>query len=256
MRVLGAVGRGAVDQAARLAPAAGAAENGRRRPGTGADHPRDLVELVTGAEQVRYWFGQARHAASREVCGLITAAPAEGGRRAKARRPGSAAQIRLVVDQGVLERPGALEELRGAMGHGANVRVAERVPTGMLVADRSLAVVPLVRDGVEPGALVVRAEGLLESLLGMFESLWSRALPPAGTESAPAPHAGRPPDDVDLKILSLLLNGCTDTAVAKQLDLGLRTVQRRVKRLMELARVTTRLQLGWHANERGWVPRG
>lgn len=47
----------------------------------------------------------------------------------------------------------------------------------------------------------------------------------------------------------------TDASVAKQLDLGLRTVQRRVKGLMELAGVTTRLQLGWHAYEKGWVSR-
>jgi ATP:corrinoid adenosyltransferase len=33
-------------------------------------------------------------------------------------------------------------------------------------------------------------------------------------------------------------------------------VQRRVKRLMEIAEVSTRLQLGWHTYERGWVARG
>ncbi len=49
--------------------------------------------------------------------------------------------------------------------------------------------------------------------------------------------------------------GLTDASVAKQLDLGLRTVQRRVKGLMELTGVSTRLQLGWHAYERGWVAR-
>jgi DNA-binding NarL/FixJ family response regulator len=64
------------------------------------------------------------------------------------------------------------------------------------------------------------------------------------------------PDATDLEILALLLAGLTDASVAKQLDLGLRTVQRRVRRLMELAGVTTRLQLGWHAHERGWVTRG
>lgn len=56
-------------------------------------------------------------------------------------------------------------------------------------------------------------------------------------------------------MLSLLLAGLTDASVAKQLDIGLRTVQRRVKRLMELTGATTRLQLGWHAHERGWVAR-
>lgn len=63
------------------------------------------------------------------------------------------------------------------------------------------------------------------------------------------------PDETDLEVLSLLLAGMTDASVAKQLDLGLRTVQRRVKGLMELAGVTTRLQLGWHAYEKGWVAR-
>ena len=53
----------------------------------------------------------------------------------------------------------------------------------------------------------------------------------------------------------MLLAGLTDASVAKQLDLGLRTVQRRVKGLMELTGVSTRLQLGWHAYERGWVSR-
>ncbi|RDG35048.1 helix-turn-helix transcriptional regulator, partial [Streptomyces corynorhini] len=63
------------------------------------------------------------------------------------------------------------------------------------------------------------------------------------------------PDATDLEILSLLLAGMTDARVAKQLDLGLRTVQRRVRGLMELSGVTTRLQLGWHAYEKDWVAR-
>lgn len=63
------------------------------------------------------------------------------------------------------------------------------------------------------------------------------------------------PDGVDLQILSLLLAGLTDAGVAKQLGPGLRTVQRRVKRLMEITEVTTRLQPGWHAYDRGWVAR-
>ena len=54
----------------------------------------------------------------------------------------------------------------------------------------------------------------------------------------------------DLEILSLLLAGMTDASVARQLDLDLRTLRRRVKGLMELAEVTTRLQLGRHAYER------
>ncbi|MEU8352593.1 MULTISPECIES: LuxR family transcriptional regulator [unclassified Streptomyces] len=81
---------------------------------------------------------------------------------------------------------------------------------------------------------------------------------PAGTADGGSPGVPAGPDGpdaTDLRMLSLLLDGLTDASVAKQLDLGLRTVQRRVRRLMELAGVSTRMQLGWHARDRGWPAR-
>jgi DNA-binding NarL/FixJ family response regulator len=42
-------------------------------------------------------------------------------------------------------------------------------------------------------------------------------------------------DDVDVQLLSLLLAGFTDQAVAKHLETSLRTVQRRVRHLMNVA---------------------
>lgn len=115
--------------------------------------------------------------------------------------------------------------------------------------------VPLTGRDAEPAALVVHASGLLESLMGLFESVWRDAMPLrlGGSGGVREDRVG--PDPADLEILSLLLAGLTDASVAKQLDLGLRTVQRRVKGLMELTGVSTRLQLGWHAYERGWVAR-
>jgi DNA-binding NarL/FixJ family response regulator len=60
-------------------------------------------------------------------------------------------------------------------------------------------------------------------------------------------------DAADMRILGLLLAGLTDQSVAGQLDVSVRTVQRRVKHLMETAGVQTRMQLGWHAARNGWV---
>lgn len=85
--------------------------------------------------------------------------------------------------------------------------------------------------------------------------MWRDALPLRLSGAGVAEQEADGPDGTDLEILSLLLAGLTDASVAKQLDLGLRTVQRRVKRLMELTGVTTRLQLGWHAYAKGWVAR-
>lgn len=166
-------------------------------------------------------------------------------------------RYRVVIEREVLTLPSGLLELSAALGREERIRVADRVPTKLVVADRSLAMVPLTGRGVEPAAIVVHASGLLESLLGLFESVWREALPlrlGAGAQITEDEAPG--PDAMDLEILSLLLAGMTDASVAKQLDLGLRTVQRRVKGLMELTGVTTRLQLGWHAYEKGWVARG
>lgn len=168
-------------------------------------------------------------------------------------------RYRVVIEREVLSLPDGITELSAALGRDEQVRVVDRVPTKLMIADRTLAMVPLTAGGAEPAALVVHASGLLESLSGLFETVWRDALPlrliPGGGEPSVVEDALDGPGETDLEVLSLLLAGMTDASVAKQLDLGLRTVQRRVKGLMELAGVTTRLQLGWHAYEKGWVAR-
>jgi hypothetical protein len=159
----------------------------------------------------------------------------------------------------MLDRPGAFEGLMAHMKHQQLCRVVERVPTKLVIADRAVALVPLSDgtnpDGGEPSAMFVRAPGLIRLLMGLYESVWDRAVPvrlvePSGIE-LDVPETE--PTGLDLRILSLLMVGATDAAIAKQLGLGLRTVQRRVAHMMDLARVSTRLQLGWQACHRGWL---
>ncbi|MGX1668757.1 winged helix-turn-helix transcriptional regulator [Streptomyces sp. NPDC055400] len=220
----------------------------------------DLVEVVTGAAAVAQRFLQLQLGATDEVCALVTGNPiAVSGMDNEAEEQATSRGVayRVVVEREVLSMPTGLTELSAAIGRDEQVRVVDRVPTKLVIADGALAMVPLTSRTAEPAALVVHASGLLESLSGLFEAVWRDALPLRLGESGRSVTEQEPdgPDGTDLEILSLLLAGLTDASVAKQLDLGLRTVQRRVKRLMELAGVTTRLQLGWHAYERGWVSR-
>ncbi|MFI7012540.1 helix-turn-helix transcriptional regulator [Streptomyces sp. NPDC050145] len=219
----------------------------------------DLVEVVTGAAAVSQRFLQIQLGAAEEVCALVTGKPiAVSGmeNEAEPQAVSRGVRYRVVVEREVLSLPMGLTELSAAIGRDEEVRVVDRVPTKLVIADGTLALVPLTSQTSEPAALVVHASGLLESLSGLFEAVWRQALPLRLGASGHVTEEGVDgPDGADLEILSLLLAGLTDASVAKQLDLGLRTVQRRVKRLMELAGVTTRLQLGWHAYERGWVAR-
>jgi sugar-specific transcriptional regulator TrmB len=219
---------------------------------------QDLVEVVIGAAAVTQRFLQLQLGAQEEVCALVTGNPvAVTGTEndAEDRAAERGVRYRVVLERAVLDRPEGMSELGAALGRDEQVRVVDKVPTKLVVVDRSLALVPLTSRTAEPAALVVHASGLLELLSGLFESVWREALPLRLGAHGVTEQAPDGPDAADLEILSLLLAGLTDASVAKQLGLGLRTVQRRVKRLMELTGATTRLQLGWHAYERGWVAR-
>ncbi|NGN69377.1 helix-turn-helix transcriptional regulator [Streptomyces sp. A7024] len=220
----------------------------------------DLVEVVTGAGAVAHRFLQLQLGATKEVCALVTGKPTAVTARDNRAEPQAAARgvrYRVVIEREVLAHPTGIAEAAAALGRDEEVRLADRVPTKLVVADGTVAMVPLTGRGTEPSALVVHASGLTDSLTGLFESVWRQALPlRLSAEDGVAETGENGPDGTDLQILSLLLAGLTDASVAKQLDLGLRTVQRRVKRLMEIVGVATRLQLGWHAYERGWVSRG
>jgi sugar-specific transcriptional regulator TrmB len=219
----------------------------------------DLVEVVSGAAAVAQRFLQIQLGAGEEVCALVTGDPVVGTgaeNDAEEHVADRGVRYRVVLERSVLDQPHGITELSAALTREEQVRVVDRVPTKLVIADRSLALVPLTAHGTaEPAALVVHASGLLELLSGLFDSVWRDALPLRLGASGGPEETGDGPDDTDLEVLSLLLAGLTDASAAKQLDLGLRTVQRRVKRLMELTGVTTRLQLGWHAYERGWVAR-
>lgn len=218
----------------------------------------DLVEVVTGASAVAQRFLQLQFGAEREVCALVTGQPVAvtgTDNDAEADAANRGVEYRVVLEREVVTGHTGLAEVAAALDRNEQVRVVDRVPTKLVVADRTLAMVPLGLRA-EPAALVVHASGLLEALMELFEGVWRQAMPlrtdPGGSFSE---DVSAQPDSTDLRILSLLLAGLTDSSTAKQLDLGLRTVQRRVKRLMEIAGVSTRLQLGWHAYERGWIAR-
>lgn len=229
--MLDAMGRSAVREAVQ-------ADGPAQQPvGWGA------VEVVTGAEAVAGRLLGLRLSAVEEVCAMLTGRVRELTPDPAAALPGPGAHAahRTVVEHSAPFRPAA----------GGRTRVVDRIPAELVIADRRVALVPLASGAADSAALVVHAGTLLDALVDLFEDVWHEGRPlrpvTGGTEES---HA---PDATDLQVLSLLLAGLTDASAAKQLGLGLRTVQRRVKRLMEIAGVTTRLQLGWHAAERGWV---
>lgn len=98
------------------------------------------------------------------------------------------------------------------------------------------AVVCLARWGdPQSGYVVIREPLLVAVFSAYFDACWAVALPAPTKRTAPTTEAD---------LLELLGLGLKDEAIARYLDLGLRTVRRRVAGLMEAHGVSTRYQLG------------
>ena len=224
-----------------------------------AGNVHDLVEVVVGASAVGQRFHQLQLGAVEEVCVLVTdqptAVPATEN-QAEDIAAARGVRYRIVLERDVLEQT-SQSELVAVMRRNEEVRVSDRVPTKLVVADRRTAMVPLDADSPDPAALVIHSTGLVQSLLSLFDFVWREAWPlqfasPEVDEIVEAPPG---PDEFDLQVLSLLIAGASDALVARQLDVGLRTIQRRVRSLMDATGASSRIQLGWAAYENGWLRR-
>ncbi|GGN10372.1 sugar-specific transcriptional regulator TrmB/DNA-binding CsgD family transcriptional regulator [Actinoplanes campanulatus] len=215
----------------------------------------ELIEVVTGVEAIRHRFAQVQHAARRQVRNFVTTpfvAVPPGANPVESQMVAQGVRYRVVIDQPALAAPGMVAETTESLRQGVEIRVTESLPIKLILADDELALVPLtVAAGEEPGAVLLHRSGLLTAMDALFETVWGHAHP------LDLAGLGEPAADVitalDRTILALLLAGLTDQAVATQLDLSLRTLQRRLRHLMDLAGVQTRMQLGWYAARHDWT---
>ncbi|AUH44396.1 helix-turn-helix domain-containing protein [Streptomyces sp. CMB-StM0423] len=220
-----------------------------------------VVEVVAGVEQVAHRFHQLQFGAQRELLvflvGAPVAVPREDADLAESSALDRGVDFRVVAARDYLDGPGVVRDVRGAVKSGLELRLADSLPLKMVVSDRQRAMVPLdmADSDAEPSAIVIHRSGLLTALVHLFEGEWDRARPvlhtPSGVHAKPA--AEEQPTGGELEVLALLLAGFSDRRVASQLGLSIRTVERRTRRLMDLAGADSRLQLGWHAARAGWL---
>ena len=220
----------------------------------------DVVDVVRGANAVGQRFAQLQMSAREEVLGFVKAeiavVPPEDNKEEDAAVT-RGVRYRVVIERSAFDRPGFFAAASDSLNAGEEVRVVQELPLRLLIVDRRIALVPLLSGpGGAIGALIVHSSGMLDALIALFDRVWRDGLPLVlGTDGSDdmveGPSDGLPV--LDAKILGLLLAGLTDQAVANQLNLSMRTVQRRVRALMDLVSADTRLQLGFHAARRGWI---
>lgn len=218
--------------------------------------PADVIDVVRGADAVRQRFEQVQLGAREEVLAFVkppVAVTSAKDNTAEDQAVARGVQYRIVIERAMLDADAStVQQASEAARAGERVRVADSVPLKLVVIDRRLAYLPIASEPgrAAAGALLVHESGLLDALVALFEGVWERATPLVSSPDQVPEGMSKDLDDVDAQVLSLLLAGLTDQAVASNLDLSLRTVQRRVRYLMDWAGVETRVQLGWQAARR------
>lgn len=219
--------------------------------------PDELVAVATGAEVVNAHFEQLQRQAQREVLVFdrppyVRSAGVETN-PVQAERIAAGVEYRTVYDRGILEDAAIFARVQAELAAGERGRVLADVPLKLAIADRTMALLPLL-DADESGdqaALVIRPSVLLDSLAALFEALWTRAVPlRLGARSVP---------EVDpelLEVVELLATGMTDERIARHLGTSERTVRRRVALALQALGADTRFQAGLRAHQLGWLPEG
>ncbi|WP_127794445.1 transcriptional regulator TrmB [Agromyces sp. LHK192] len=225
------------------------------RSGAAQRSAPDVVDVVLGADAVVQRIGQLQAAASERVDVFVLSDVAilpssENVEEDRALERG--VRYRVIVETGVLDRPGFLDAARATFALGEEIRVLPSLPTRMFIADGQRALLPMYSHGDRKvsGALLVHPSGLLDLVNAMFAEYWRTATVLVDAEPAAGDDAEA---RIDRDLLKLLLIGMTDAAAGAQLGISVRTVQRRIAELMARAAVTSRLQLGAEAVRRGWV---
>jgi predicted transcriptional regulator len=219
----------------------------------------DVIEVITDLDAVRHRFAQVQRGAQREVRtmmvpNLTVVPPRQNVAADENLRRG--VRYRAILARAALDEPGTVASILADLVNAEQIRVADHVPVKMMIIDESVAMLPLFAErNNAPESVLVHAGGILTALIAAFEMAWDRAYPLWPNRAGDDLVELRPDDvdELDTRILALLLAGMTDQALAGQLGLSLRTVQRRIRALMDKAGVDTRIQLGWHAGRAGWA---
>jgi DNA-binding CsgD family transcriptional regulator len=225
----------------------------KRRTGQMNGGAAGVFEVVHGQQALRHHALHLLHTARSEVLNMVKP-PVIAVQTSEGVLPGNSSRNRLIFETSALDEPGTLDAIRKGMHVTGEVRVHPKLPVKMLAVDRCVALVPLAQGDTTPVGVLIYQSAVLDSLLALFEYVWDRAVTLHMIDGGPAQAvADATLSPEDRQLLSLLLAGLTDEAIAAHFRISVRTVQRKVHALMEIANVRTRMQLAWEAARQDWL---
>lgn len=221
-------------------------------------NPAELTEIVQGDQIVRERVDQLWRSAREEVLVFDKppyAIPPEENVTEDSMLT-SGVVFKAVYSKESLEWAGALDLIQRFADAGEEARYFPSVPMKLNIFDRREALIPLAEDeGTVEGAIIVHSSHLLDALTVLWDTIWERAYPlPLGRNLTETPLPNVVPlSEDDARLAAMLLAGSKSEAIARQMRIGLSTVERRIKRLLTQLGVESRVQLGYELARRGFV---
>ncbi|WP_051970463.1 helix-turn-helix transcriptional regulator [Kitasatospora azatica] len=215
------------------------------------------VEHVVGLDEVRQRLERLAAETCSEVATLVPGGPQskdvlQASHDLDSETLARGVQMRTVYVESIRNSQETMGYARWMLSSGADIRTATTLPMRLIVADRSLAVIPVDPDDPRQGALIIRHRGVVSVCLALFEQVWRSASVLKGTaDPLDAPVSEASAQEVEL--LRLLGQGHSDDFVARQLGVSLRTVRRMMAALMRRLGAKSRFQAGMTATSLGWL---
>jgi hypothetical protein len=174
------------------------------------------------------------------------------GRDDETARTGQAALVggrerRAIYPFAALDDPAGRRWAQSRADLGEQQRVSETPPSEFAVFGGEVVLAAAVWASADSDYIIIRDPMLIAAFTALFDYAWELALPMPGMGSNLADNR---------QLLSLLASGFKDEAIARYLGWGLRTVRRRVAKMMDDLGTDTRFQLGAAAQRRGLLDSG
>lgn len=225
--------------------------------------PFQGVELLSSTREMSRAMDQLYAGATRQVVTMRTTSPqvlasleqpADSHSETILNDRGQPITQRLSLDAALLEHEHTRPAVQARLDQGDQVRFATWVPFTASVSDAGTAMVDIddPTGHAQPFGLLIHQPGISAPIRRVIERTWQIGIPWRGTAALSRPGASAL-DNKDRDILTLLTTGAADATIARQLGISSRTVERRVRRMLELLHATTRFQAGVQAVKRGWM---
>ena len=158
-------------------------------------------------------------------------------------------EMLTIWDSEVLELPYVLPVMAARREGRETQRFLPLVPISVIVVDNAACIVEWTGDSEATGAqgLYGTSAGAVGAGRALFDRFWQLATPVMETDEPQGL------DERDATVLRLMAAGVADASIARQTGISQRTVERRVRYVMERLGAQTRFQAGVQASRRGWI---